>query len=517
MQDIEALISRGVDVLVIVAFNPAAMSKAVEARRSAGVPVICYDRMITDCDVSLYVSFDNIRVGQLQAEYLVARLGGQGRIVRIYGPKTDHTGLLFKQGQDLVLAPLIENGAIEVIHEDYAEGWKPESAKKITNAAITAKGTDFDAVLATNDGTAGGAVQALLEEGLAGRILVTGQDADLAACQRIRRGWQTMSIYKPLARLAETAAEAAYSLATHEVLIVARIGAKRFQRGTRFARGCDCGRRRQPPRDGRQGWLPQGGRSPLTRSPVLEARQVTKRFGGVQALADVSFAVAGGEIHALCGENGAGKSTLMNILTGLLPAGSYEGQVRVEDHRVQFRDVRDAELAGIGIVHQELALVDSLSVAENILLGRFPRRGCRVDWPATYDAADRILREFQVPIDPETPVAELGVGQQQLVEIARAISKHPRILLLDEPTAALSSTETEILLEHVRRLSATGVACVYISHKLEEVLAVADRITVLRDGARPSRHSRPQRLISRRSSATWSVAKCEISIHRGAT
>ena len=221
----------------------------------------------------------------------------------------------------------------------------------------------------------------------------------------------------------------------------------------------------------------------MTCSPVLEARQVTKRFGGVQALADVSFAVAGGEIHALCGENGAGKSTLMNILTGLLPAGSYEGQVRVEDHRVQFRDVRDAELAGIGIVHQELALVDSLSVAENILLGRFPRRGCRVDWPATYDAADRILREFQVPIDPETPVSELGVGQQQLVEIALAISKHPRILLLDEPTAALSSTETEILLEHVRRLSATGVACVYISHKLEEVLAVADRITVLRDGA----------------------------------
>ena len=220
MQDIEALISRGVDVLVIVAFNPAAMSKAVEAARSAGVPVICYDRMITDCDVGLYVSFDNIRVGQLQAEYLVARLGGQGRIVRIYGPKTDHTGLLFKQGQDLVLAPLIESGAIEVIHEDYADGWKPESAKKIANAAITAKGTDFDAVLATNDGTAGGAVQALLEEGLAGRILVTGQDADLAACQRIRRGWQTMSIYKPLARLAGTAAEAAYSLATHEVLIV---------------------------------------------------------------------------------------------------------------------------------------------------------------------------------------------------------------------------------------------------------------------------------------------------------
>jgi D-xylose transport system substrate-binding protein len=219
LQDIESLLSRGVDVLVIVAHDPTAMGRAVEGARHAGVPVICYDRLITGCDVDLYLSFDNVRVGRMQAEYLVRRLGGKGRIVRVYGPKTDQTGLLFKQGQDEVLAPLIARGDVVVVHEDYAAGWKPAEAKRIVSAAITARGKAFDAVLATNDGTAGGAIQALIEEGLAGKILVTGQDADLAACQRIVRGTQTMSVYKPLAKLAEHAAEVAVTLARRKPVI----------------------------------------------------------------------------------------------------------------------------------------------------------------------------------------------------------------------------------------------------------------------------------------------------------
>jgi D-xylose transport system substrate-binding protein len=219
LQDIESLLSRGVQVLVVVAHDPTAMGRAVDAAHAAGVPVVCYDRLITGCDVDLYLSFDNVRVGRLQAEYLVRRLGGKGRTVRVYGPKTDQTGLLFKQGQDEVLAPLIARGDIVVVHEDYAAGWKPSEAKRIVNAAITAKGRTFDAVLATNDGTAGGAIQALIEEGLAGNVLVTGQDADRAACQRILRGTQTMSVYKPLARLADRAAEAAVALARRRPLI----------------------------------------------------------------------------------------------------------------------------------------------------------------------------------------------------------------------------------------------------------------------------------------------------------
>ena len=207
------------DVLVVVAHDPTAMGRAVAAPDAAGVPVVCYDRLITGCEVDLYLSFDNVRVGRLQAEYLVRKLGGKGRIVRVYGPKTDQTGLLFKQGQDEVLAPLIARGDIIVVHEDYAAGWKPAEAKQIVSAAITAVGPRFDAVLATNDGTAGGAIQALVEEGLAGKVLVTGQDADLAACQRIVRGTQTMSVYKPLARLADRAAEVSVALARRQPVI----------------------------------------------------------------------------------------------------------------------------------------------------------------------------------------------------------------------------------------------------------------------------------------------------------
>lgn len=219
IQDIESLLSRGVDVLVIVARDPNAMEKSIAAANAARVPVICYDRMISNCDVDLFLSFDNLRVGQLQAEYLVQKLNGRGKIIRVYGSRADQTGLQFKEGQDMVLRPLIESGAIQVLHEDYAEDWKPDQAKKIVNAAITAHGRDFDAVLSTNDGMAGGAIQALLEEGLAGEVLVTGQDADLAACQRILRGTQSMSIYKPLKSLAVRAADVAVAIANRKVIV----------------------------------------------------------------------------------------------------------------------------------------------------------------------------------------------------------------------------------------------------------------------------------------------------------
>lgn len=220
MQDVEALISRGVDVMVIVPHNGEAMAKAAGAAKKAGLPVLAYDRLIRDADIDLYLSFDNVRVGELQAKYLTDRLKGRkARIVRIYGSKTDNNAALFKQGQDNVLKPLVESGQIEVVFEDWALDWKPENAKKIVNAAITAKGREIDGILASNDGTAGGAIQALTEEGLAGKILVTGQDAELAACQRIMRGAQTMTIYKPLAKLADRAAEVAVAIGRRQVIV----------------------------------------------------------------------------------------------------------------------------------------------------------------------------------------------------------------------------------------------------------------------------------------------------------
>ncbi len=214
MQDVEALLSRGVDVLVIVPHNARAMAKAVDKAHEAGIPVIAYDRIITDTDLDLYVSFNNVKVGEKQAQYVIDHLpkGRKGRIVRIFGAKTDNNAFQFKQGQDNVLKPYLESGKIEIIHEDWAENWKPENAKKITNAAITKYGSNFDAILASNDGTAGGAVQALQEEGLAGKIFVTGQDAELVACQRIAAGVQAMTIYKPIKKLATAAAELAAKL-----------------------------------------------------------------------------------------------------------------------------------------------------------------------------------------------------------------------------------------------------------------------------------------------------------------
>jgi D-xylose transport system substrate-binding protein len=221
ISDIEALLTRHVNVLVVVPHDGTAMAKAVGLAHDVGVPVIAYDRIIRDSDLDLYVSFDNERVGELQARYVVDHLPrkGHGKIIRIYGSKSDNNAALFKRGQDKVLQPYVDRGDIQVVHEDWADDWKPENAKKIVNAAISAHGTAFDAILASNDGTAGGAVQALSEEGLAGKVIVTGQDADLVACQRIVAGTQSMTVYKPLERLAKSAMELAVQVARRRIVV----------------------------------------------------------------------------------------------------------------------------------------------------------------------------------------------------------------------------------------------------------------------------------------------------------
>ena len=218
VRDVESLISRGVDVLVIVPHNGDAMARAVKSANQAKIPVIAYDRLIKNCAIDYYLSFDNVKVGEAQGSYAAAHLPTDrpARIVRIYGAPTDNNAKMFKQGQDNILEPLIKAGRITVLHEDWALDWKPENGKKIMNAAITKSGREIDMVVVSNDGTAGGAVQALLEEGLAGKVLVTGQDADLAACQRIMRGTQSMTVYKSLKNLATLAAGVAVQVAKGE-------------------------------------------------------------------------------------------------------------------------------------------------------------------------------------------------------------------------------------------------------------------------------------------------------------
>ncbi len=215
---------------------------------------------------------------------------------------------------------------------------------------------------------------------------------------------------------------------------------------------------------------------------ILETRGVTKKFPGVTALRNVSFTLRRGEVHALCGENGAGKSTLIKLLSGIHQCGSYEGEYSIDGKPATFASIRDAERNGIAVIYQELALVEEMTVAQNIFLGNEPVSCGMIDWHAMFTKARDLLAKFKLPIDPSAKVGALGVGHKQLVEIVKALGKKSRILILDEPTAALTETEVDILLDIIKDLRAQGISCVYISHKLDEVMRIADRITVLRDG-----------------------------------
>ncbi|WP_431975117.1 multiple monosaccharide ABC transporter ATP-binding protein [Micromonospora haikouensis] len=216
---------------------------------------------------------------------------------------------------------------------------------------------------------------------------------------------------------------------------------------------------------------------------ILEMRTITKTFPGVAALQDVSITVRRGEIHAICGENGAGKSTLMKVLSGVYPSGSYDGEIVFDGRPVHFRGIRDSEAHGIVIIHQELALVPHLSIAENIFLGNERRgRSGLIDWNRANADAAALLESVGLRENAVTPIAALGVGKQQLVEIAKALSKKVKLLILDEPTAALNDVDSAHLLDLLRRLRDQGITCIMISHKLGEITAIADSITVLRDG-----------------------------------
>ena len=216
--------------------------------------------------------------------------------------------------------------------------------------------------------------------------------------------------------------------------------------------------------------------------PVLEMRGISKTFPGVKALNDVNLSVAPAEIHALVGENGAGKSTLMKVLSGVYPHGSYEGEITYEGRPGHFRDISDSERLGIVIIHQELALVPYLSIAENIFLGNEPARFGIIDQDRVHTRARELMALVGLDESPDTLVTHLGVGKQQLVEIAKALSKKVKLLILDEPTASLSETDSAALLRLLRRFKEQGIASILISHKLNEISQVADRITVLRDG-----------------------------------
>lgn len=215
---------------------------------------------------------------------------------------------------------------------------------------------------------------------------------------------------------------------------------------------------------------------------ILEMRSITKEFPGVKALSEVDLAVRRSEIHAICGENGAGKSTLMKVLSGVYPFGTYSGDIVYQGKLAEFKDIRASEHAGIAIIHQELALIPELSITENIFLGNEPTRFGVIDWPQARLRTLELLARVGLRDNPNTTVKELGVGKQQLVEIAKALNKSVKLLILDEPTAALNETDSQHLLDLIIGLKARGITSIIISHKLNEIEQVADSITIIRDG-----------------------------------
>jgi putative multiple sugar transport system ATP-binding protein len=217
--------------------------------------------------------------------------------------------------------------------------------------------------------------------------------------------------------------------------------------------------------------------------PILEMRGIKKSFHGVRALSNVNLSVQAGEIHAIVGENGAGKSTLMKVLSGVYPHGDFEGQIRFQGADCQFKGIADSEHQGIIIIHQELALVPLLSIAENIFLGNEQATRGVIDWTTSFVKTQALLKKVGLKESPNALITNLGVGKQQLIEIAKALSKEVKLLILDEPTASLNETDSDALLELLLDLKRHGITCILISHKLNEISKVADSITVLRDGA----------------------------------
>ncbi len=225
---------------------------------------------------------------------------------------------------------------------------------------------------------------------------------------------------------------------------------------------------------------------------LLEMRDISKVFPGVRALDHVNLSVDAGEIHAICGENGAGKSTLMKVLSGVYPYGTYEGDIIYDGATLENRSISDSEAKGIIIIHQELALVPLLSIAENVFLGNEVASGGVINWQETFQRTEEVLRKVGLREPPSTKVEKLGVGKQQLVEIAKALAKNVRLLILDEPTAALQENDSQKLLDLLLELKAQGITSILISHKLNEISRVADRITIIRDGTTVSTLTRDE-------------------------
>ena len=502
----ESVLTQGIDAMVLDPVDATSASTIVRMAKAQNVPVISYDRLVSGGNLAAYISFDNVRVGALQATSLEKKLkqdgSAKGPIVMLNGDPTDNNAHLFKQGASSVFS----KDGVKIAKSYDTQGYTPANAQTEMQQAITALGNDgFAGVYDANDGIATGAITAMKDAGInpASRP-TTGQDAELDGIQRILAGQQYMTVYKAVKTEAQDAARLAVPLAKGQPLPANLINQHtKSGKHERAVRDPDAGGRHQGERqvDGHQGRLLdagadlharlrerlQGGRDHAMSAPLLALRGVSKSFGAVQALDGVDFEVHAGEVVGLVGDNGAGKSTLVKIISGIHPPD--RGEISMDGIPVTIRTPEDATRLGIATVYQDLALADNLDVVANLFLGHEQRSSgpARATWQIDETAMEHrsheLLERFAVTIpNVRTEVAALSGGQRQQVAVARSLLGEPKVVLLDEPTAALGVAQTAQVLLLIKQLRERGLGVVVISHNLADVFEVADRVFVLRLG-----------------------------------
>ena len=513
----EQCINDGAKVGIITSLDTGTSIAIQKKFAAAGGKSIDYDRQIVGGIGAVYISFDGNAVGRIQARGVISGMvakktyGPKGVIAELWGGPTDANAFWFKSGNDDVLNPLFKVKKVTKGPAKFVPNWDATSAQTIFEQMLVQTNNNIQGVVAANDGIAGAVVATLKAKGLK-PIPLSGQDATVQGVQNIISGWQTNTVYKYVPDEANAAAAAAVALFKGKapktnstrpngskkqptlVIPVVSITKANYTRlfTDKFLKRSDvCSGAVQAVLqvDRRPRWRhlrvpPRSFRSrTMSDTPLLEIRGLSKTFGSVQALTEVDFEVRKGEVMALVGDNGAGKSTLIKCIAGI--HGYDEGEIVFDGEPVTIHSPKDAARLGIEVVYQDLALCDNLDVVQNMFLGREERDWLyRLKEPVMEQRTVETLRSLAVTTisSIRQPVASLSGGQRQSVAVAKAVQWNSRLVILDEPTAALGVAQTRQVLDLVKRLAEQGLAVVLVSHNLHDIFEVATRITVLRLG-----------------------------------
>ncbi len=499
----EAALAQGAKVLVVNTIQENGAVPIVEAAHREGATVIAYDALIRGAVPDGYISFNNEEVGRLQAQFVVDNVPNGGNVVLINGEQFCDACRAFKRGAHEVLDEAAKTGRIKLIFEGEAKGWLPANATALMEQALTLANNDVAGVVAANDGLAQGVIAALTNVSLNGKVVVTGQDATDAALTNILAGDQTMTVYKALQAQAGAADKAAVALAKGEdvagifpdkvnnevgdvaslllkpgVVTAANIPetviADGYAQKDKICVGAAA--------DKCNFWM-----AAPSNEPLLEVRGVKKRFGSVEALQGTDLTVHAAEVVALLGDNGAGKSTLIKTIAGVYRPD--EGEIVFEGKPVIINSPGAATALGIETVYQDLSLCDNLTVVQNLFLGRERRLfdSGPLSWmPARRQMlrqADDVVKQLGTTLPSLTSqIGTMSGGQRQAVAVARAMVWGSKLVILDEPTAALGVEQTANVHRVIRRLKESGVGVILITHSMPDVFALADRIVVMRQG-----------------------------------